>query len=184
MSDTIEIGCACGQVALTLDRGPFFSTECHCTSCRTAGEALAALPLSRPMLNPNGGTHFVLYRKDRIAFARGADLLTAYRLQPDSPTRRVVASCCKTPVFLEFQHGHWLSLYSALWLEGALPPPEVRTVVSDRQGLPELDGDIPAGKLPTARFYARLLVAWIAMGFKSPAIVLSQPEETISDAIA
>ena len=75
MSDTIEIGCACGQVALTLDRGPSFSTECHCTSCRTAGEALAALPLSRPMLNPNGGTHFVLYRKDRIAFARGADLL-------------------------------------------------------------------------------------------------------------
>jgi hypothetical protein len=136
------------------------------------------------MLNPNGGTHCVLYRKDRIAFGKGLDLLTAYRLKPDSPTRRVVASCCNTPVFLEFQHGHWLSLYSSLWLEGTLPPPELRTMISDRSGLPELDRDIPAGKLQTAGFYARLLGAWIAMGFKTPEIALSRPEETILDATA
>ncbi|MAN78269.1 MAG: hypothetical protein CML24_14040 [Rhizobiales bacterium] len=184
MTDAVEISCTCGQVGLALERAPIISTECHCTSCRTAGDALQALPLARPMLNPSGGTHFVIYRKDRVALSRGLDLLTAYRLKPDSPTRRVIASCCNTPVFLEFQHGHWLSLYSSLWLEGTLPPPEIRTVVSDRQGLPELDGNVPASWRHTAGFYARLLGAWIAMGFKTPEIALSRPEETIMGAAA
>ncbi|WP_421950707.1 GFA family protein [Pelagibacterium sp.] len=180
MVDT-EIGCDCGQVSLTLRQDPFFSTECHCTSCRTAGEALAALPLARPMLAANGGTPFVMYRKDRVVFDKGLDLLAAYRLKPESPTRRVLASCCNTPIFLEFQNGHWISFYTSLWPEGSLPPPRIRTVVSDRQGMPPLDDDIPAGKLQTAGFYARLLGAWIAMGFKSPAIALSQPDKTLAD---
>ena len=184
MSDAIELSCVCGQVGLRLEREPIIATECHCTSCRTAGEALAALPLARPMLDPSGGTPFVLYRKDRIAFTRGQGLLTAYRLKPDSPTRRAIASCCNTPVFLEFQHGHWLSLYSSLWPQGTSPALELRTMVSDRQGLPALDGAIPSGKLQTAGFYARLLGAWIAMGFKSPAIALSRPEQTIAGSAA
>lgn len=184
MSETVDLSCSCGQVALRIEREPIIVTECHCTSCRTAGGALAALPLARPMLDPNGGTPFVLYRKDRVAFTQGQDLLTAYRLKPDSPTRRVIASCCNTPVFLEFQHGHWLSLYSGLWPEGTSPAPELRTVISDRLGLPALDGDIPAGRLRTAGFYARLLGAWIAMGFKSPAIALSRPEQTIAGGAA
>ena len=184
MSETTEISCGCGKAALTLHQGPFIATECHCTSCRTAGEALAELPLARPMIGQNGGTHFVLYRKDRVTFSKGLDVLAAYRIKPDSPTRRVVASCCNTPIFLEFQNGHWLSLYGSLWPDGAVPPADLRTVVADREGLPPLDDAIPAGKLQTARFYARLLGAWIAMGFKSPTIALSHPDRAISDIAA
>lgn len=184
MSETHEISCACGQTALALHKDPFIVTECHCTSCRTAGETLGILPLARPMLSRNGGTHFVLYRKDRVTFSKGLDLLAAYRLKPGSPTRRVVASCCNTPIFLEFQNGHWLSFYGSLWPDNALPPAQLRTVVSDREGLPPLDDAIPAGKLQTARFYALLLGAWIAMGFKSPTIDLPRPDRTISDIAA
>ncbi|WP_417580822.1 GFA family protein [Pelagibacterium sp.] len=184
MSGITKLSCDCGEVVLTLKADPFITTECHCTSCRTAATALEILPLARPMLSPNGGTQFALYRKDRVSIDKGISVLTAFRLKPESPTRRVVASCCNTPVFLEFQHGHWLSVYSSFWPEGASLAPELRTVVSDREGMADLDNDVPAGKLPTAGFYARLLGAWIAMGFKSPTIALSRPDKAISEMTA
>jgi hypothetical protein len=171
MTQDFQLACACGKVHLEVERTPIISTECHCNSCREAGARLDKLPVSHSILEPNGGTHFVLYRKDRIRFTQGADLLREFRLTPTSKTRRVVAGCCNTPVFLEFEGGHWLSLYAGLWPEGSLPPLELRTMTGDRR--PEgvaLDGDVPSGALQTARFYAKLLGAWIAMGFKSPKI--------------
>lgn len=171
------VTCECAQVAIELDGAPFISTECHCTSCREAAARLEQLPLARPMLEGNAGTQFVLYRKDRVQILRGQHLLEAFRLGPKAPTRRVISRCCNSPVFLEFQSGHWLSLYSSLWPEETRPKPQLRTMTGDRTDQAALDDAVPAGPLQTWRFYAKLLGAWIAMGFKSPKIGIGEDTE-------
>lgn len=173
MTDAMEITCACGCVRLAVDKAPIVSTECCCDSCRAAGERLQALPGSPLLVNGHGGTRFVLYRKDRVRFLKGADLLREFRLKPDSKTRRVVAACCNTPVFLEFQGGHWLSLYGLLWPAEALPPLELRTMTSDLPAGTVLPDDVPNGRRQSFSFFAKLLGAWIAMGFRSPKIAVS-----------
>jgi hypothetical protein len=176
MTQIAQLACACGRVRLDAARAPIISAECHCNSCREAAARLQALPPSRPFLGANGGTHFVLYRKDRVRFLEGTEMLKEFRLTPASKTRRVVASCCNTPVFLEFQGGHWLSVYACLWPQGMLPPVDLRTMTSDLPDGSVLAGDIPSGKRQTLSFYAKLLGAWIAMRFRSPAITVVNGE--------
>jgi hypothetical protein len=101
MTQITELQCACGQVRFTMDRGPLLSVECCCTSCRTAGGVLEQLPGAPRVVGRNGATQLVLYRKDRIHFTEGAALLKEYRLTLDSPTRRIVANCCNTPICLD-----------------------------------------------------------------------------------
>lgn len=171
------VTCECAQVAIELDGAPLICAECHCNSCRQAAKRLEQLPLTRPMLEGNAGTQFVLYRKDRIQFLRGQHLLEAFRLGPKAPTRRVISRCCNSPVFLEFQSGHWLSLYASLWPEETRPTPQLRTMTGDRTDHMALDDAVPASTLQTWRFYAKLLGAWIAMGFKSPEIRIGEETE-------
>ncbi|ODT75006.1 MAG: hypothetical protein ABS76_35565 [Pelagibacterium sp. SCN 64-44] len=174
MSKTKTLACACGQFHVELDGDPFIATECHCDSCRQAAARLAALPPAFPLQAASGGTPYILYRKDRVRFPDGTGALHAFRLSDSAPTRRVLTACCNSPVFLEFQGGHWLSLYAGLWPEAARPATEIRTMTSD---LPEdhvLDDALPTGKWHTLGFYAKLLAAWIAMGFKVPKIEVTQ----------
>lgn len=131
---------------------------------------MQSLPSAGPVLEPNGGTRFVLYRKDRVRFSRGAEHLKAFRLTAQSSTRRVLAACCNTPVFLEFQHGHWLSLYASLWSEGASPPIAERTMTIDRPPGTPLPDDVPNSKRQSLSFFLSLLGAWIAMGFRAPKV--------------
>ena len=170
MTQSTRLNCSCGQFEMVVTGEPFIATECHCNSCREAGERMAKLPLARPMLEDNGGTRFVLYRKDRVEITRGKELLRAHRLSGTAPTRRVVTTCCNSPVFLEFKGGHWLSVYSRMWPAGQAPLPSIRTMTSDRAADVVLDGAIPSGAWQTAGFYGKLLTAWIAMGFKVPTI--------------
>jgi hypothetical protein len=170
MRQTTPLGCACGQVNLQMEGAPIVSVECCCNSCRAAGARMQTLPAAPPLLDANGATRFVLYRKDRIRVLEGADRLKEFRLTPEAKTRRVVATCCNTPVFLEFTNGHWLSLYGCLWPEGTLPPLEMRTMTGDLPAGSVLPDDVPNGKRQPLSFFVKLLGAWIAMGFRSPKI--------------
>jgi hypothetical protein len=172
MTQITRLACACGQVHLEVERAPIVSAECHCDSCREAGARLQTLAAAPQVLEANGGTRFILYRKDRVRFLQGAELLKEFRLKPGSKTRRVVATCCNTPVFLEFESGHWLSLYACLWPEGTLPPLELRTMTSDLPDRSVLSNDLPNGKRQSISFFAKLLGAWIRMGFKIPKITV------------
>ena len=172
MSPNHHLACACGKTQLTLQGSPITSTECYCDSCRAAGARLAHLPCARPMLDRRGGTRFVLYRKDRVQFTAGADQLKEFRLSTGAATRRVVATCCNTPVFLEFEGGHWLSLYGGLWPDGTLPLLEMRTMTGDLPDASVLPSDVPNLKRQSGVFFAKLLKAWIAMGFRSPRIAV------------
>ena len=163
-----ELNCQCGQVSLGLDGPPILSAECCCTSCRRAGETLQRLPGAPRILGEHGTTSFVLYRKDRVRFASGDEHLREHRLTPDAPTRRVVAACCNTPLFLEFKGGHWLSLYGGLWPAGALPRLQMRTMTSDLPDPAVLPDDVPNARTQSLSFFVKLLAAWIAMGFRTP----------------
>lgn len=170
-----QLACTCGQVQIVVEKAPIIATECHSKSCRTAGTRLRALPGAPSFLQSNGGTHFVLYRKDRIRFVKGAELLKDFHLTAEAPTRRVVAGCCNTPIFLEFKSGHWLSLYSCLWPKATLPALELRTMTSDLPNGTTLSRDVPNGKRQSVLFFANLLGAWIAMGFRVPKLPVNAP---------
>jgi hypothetical protein len=176
MTHVTPLACACGQVGLEVERAPIVTAECHCNSCRAAGTRLQTLSGAPPVLEANGGTRFVLYRKDRVRFLDGVERLAALRLTPEAKTRRVVATCCNTPVFLEFENGHRLSLYGCLWPEGTRPPLELRTMTSDLPDSAVLPDDVPNAKQQSFSFFAKLLGAWIAMGFRSPKITVGQGE--------
>ena len=162
-----NLSCTCGEVRLTVEGPHIASVECMCASCQTAAKALETLPGAAPVLDNKGATPFVMHRKDRIAIVAGQDMLKAYRLRDDAGTRRVVAACCNTPVFMELKGGHWLSLYAALWPEEDRPAIEMRTMTGTRNDLPS---DVPNLKTHSLGFYGRLFGAWAKMGFRNPQI--------------
>ncbi len=170
MSKTTTLACACGQFHVEVTGAPFITAECHCNSCRSAAQRLATLPPAFPLTGATGGVPYILYRKDRVRFPDGTASLAEFRLSDSAPTRRVLTTCCNTPVFTEFQGGHWLSLFAGLWPEAQRPAMQIRTQTGDVPEGTTLDDTLPAGGMVTAGFYARLLGAWIAMGFKVPKV--------------
>ena len=170
MPSVQQVACRFGEVTLNLTGTPIACVDCCCNSCRAAGLRLQRLPGAQRLLGPHGTTRFVMYRKDRVAFLAGVERLAAFRLSADAGTRRVLATCCNTPLFLELTGGHWLSLYGGLWPEDARPPLQMRTMVGDLPDPSVLPADVPNLKQHSLRFYARLMKAWIAMGLRSPDI--------------
>jgi hypothetical protein len=161
------VSCTCGEVALALDGPPITTAECHCASCREAARRLAA---GSSVGETNGGTRFVLQRKDRVRVLQGEDRLAAFRLTPDAATRRIVANCCDAPMWLEFSAGHWISVYAARWPENTAPAPVLRTMTRDvPEGTVLADG-IPNARTHSAGFMGRLLWAWMRMGFRNPPV--------------
>lgn len=174
MSKTRNIGCACGSTRLEVSGAPIIVTECLCKSCRAAADRLAKLPGAKTILTPYGATASALYRKDRIRIVSGADDLAEFRLTPDAGTRRVVATCCNTPVFMEMKGAHWLDFYLHLWPDAARPEADIRTMVGDLADPSVLPGDIPNLRAQSVSFYAKLLWTWIAMGFRNPRIHVAE----------
>jgi len=161
--------CQCGRVVFEAAGEPIVSVACDCASCREAGRRIEALPGAAPVIDDDSGTAFVLYRKDRIRCTSGGDLLEEHRLVPESPTRRVIATCCRSAMFLEFSKGHWLSMNRARFADA--PPIEMRTMSGDRPDGPPPAGMVPAYKTHSVRFMWRLFTAWAAMGFRVPKAV-------------
>lgn len=169
---TQTLSCTCGQVRLAVETAPIASVECCCTSCREASARLARLPGAVPALGPFGTTRFELHRKDRVRVLADEENLSEFRLTPKSKTRRVIATCCNTPVFLEFKGGHWLSLYGTLWPKGTLPPLQMRTMAGDLPDPSVLPDDVPNARSHSLSFFAKLLRAWVAMRFRSPKVAV------------
>lgn len=167
---TATLTCACGQAVLNVQGNPIVSCECLCADCQRAGSFLQSLPGAPSILDDRGATRFELYRKDRVSCDRGQRLLSEHRLSPNSKTRRVIAACCSTPMFLEFTHGHWLSVYGGLWPAASLPSLQLRTMTRSRAEGVVLPDDVPNPATHTFSFYAKLFGAWAAMSFRVPKI--------------
>lgn len=154
--------CTCGSVELEATGAPITSTVCYCESCQEGSRRIEALPNGRPVCDPDGGTAFVLYRKDRVEFSKGSQLLRGYKLKDESSTNRVVATCCNSAMYLDFEKGHWLSVCRAS-LRGDVSPLEMRMHTKSRPAGSDLPNDVPSYPAYSLKFMAKLFAAWIAM---------------------
>lgn len=160
--------CTCGELKIEAVGKPILGVACYCESCQTAAKQLG-FPQQAPLAEPDGGTPFVLYRKDRVVLP-ASDSLREHRLSPTSTTRRVIATCCDTPLFLEFENGHWVSIYASRFVPHERPGIEMRTMTRDAPPGVEFTDQIPSYSTHGGGFMARLLWTWVLMGFRSPRI--------------
>lgn len=171
-NSTTVLKCQCGEVSFSVIDEPIISAECLCSDCQAAGAFLQKQSNSPKILDENGATRFVIYRKDRVKFHSGQEKLIPHYLNQEKKTRRVISGCCNTPIFLEFKNGHWLSIYGLLWSTEKIPPLEIRTMTRSRPRGIMLPNDVPNPKTHTLLFYFKLFKAWAVMGFKAPKINL------------
>ncbi|MDY6961080.1 MAG: hypothetical protein SV862_04190 [Pseudomonadota bacterium] len=174
MQELQSITCRCRAARLTISGPSIMSSECMCTSCRLASEFFAALPDGVGVTDGKGATHVIIHRADKIACDAGAERLQQHRLTPDSPTRRIFADCCNTPMFLDFEPGHWVSLYAKNLPETARPAVEYRMFCSDLVDADRLPSDVPNGRpIPLGAAW-RLASSFALMGFRSPTVPFLQ----------
>jgi hypothetical protein len=161
--------CRCGKVELEIVGAPILRGICYCASCQEAGRRFQAAPGVDPVMSEDGGTDYVLYRKDRVRCVRGGDLLEERRLKPGSPTRRMYARCCDTAMFLDFTKGHWLTVYRGR-LPDDIAPATMRMMTGERPEGVILPDDMANYPGHSGKFMLKLLGAWMAMGFRRPAV--------------
>lgn len=114
------------------------------------------------MRDASGGTYYALYRKDRYRVTRGAELLDYWKLR-DTPTNRVVATCCNSGLFVNYDSGpHWVSVYRPGY-HGAAPALQMR--VNTKWAAGPVPDDVPAYRSFPLDFVWRLVKARIAMMF-------------------
>ncbi len=167
MKHSRSASCHCGAFTLRTEGAPIVVTACYCKSCQAAAPGLPASD-APPLLEADGGTRCALYRKDRVHWTHEPSALREHRLTPTSKTRRVVATCCDTPMFMEFTNGHWLSLYTGRFPPADQPPLETRVMTRDAPEGTRFTGDVPAAAGHSGGFFVRLLWAWACMGFRAP----------------
>jgi hypothetical protein len=166
--------CQCGKVKFEAVGPPILTASCYCTSCQEAGRRFEELASAPSVLDPDGGSGFILYRKDRVQCVMGQGYLEEHRLKLDSPTRRVVAMCCNSAMFLDVTIGHWLSMYRNRFPTGA-PPLEMRLMTKERRVGVELADDLPNYSAHSGKFMLKLIAAWVAMGLRRPEITWGRP---------
>jgi hypothetical protein len=160
---SFSASCACGQVTVGATGAPIVSAACYCRDCQEGGRRIEALPNAGAVLEPDGGTAYLLFRRDRIACSKGATLLKSHKLKDASPTNRVVATCCNSAMFVNFDKGpFWVSAYRARF-HGTLPPVEIRVCTKSRPGDAEFADDVPNYPGYPIRMIARLLKSGAAM---------------------
>ena len=155
--------CSCGSVTLEVNGPPITSVVCYCDDCQEGSRQIEALPNARLVRDPDGGTSYVLYRKDRVRFSRGAHLVKGYKIREKSPTSRIVATCCNSAMILNFDDGKWwVDVYRAS-IHGDVLPLQMRICTKFKSGNSDVPSDVPSYSTFPVKFIAKLIAAKIAM---------------------
>jgi hypothetical protein len=156
--------CSCGSVEIEARGTPITSAVCYCDSCQEGSRQIEALTNAAPILTPDGGTPYILFRKDRITYSRGVELLKGYKVDEKSPTSRVVATCCNSAMVMRFDDAkHWVPVYRARFQVDDLPPLQWRICTKFKPENAEIPTDIPSSSMYPAGFLWQLLTSKISM---------------------
>jgi len=158
----MRVSCACGKVACQASGAPIAAVACYCDDCQQGSHQIEALQNAPAVADGEGATEYLLYRRDRLTCSRGRELLRDLRLREKSPTKRVVASCCNSAMYLDFEKGHWLSVYRARFT-GTVPPLQMRIQTRFKPTPGGAGNDLPAYPGFSLRLIAKLLFARAAM---------------------
>jgi hypothetical protein len=155
--------CSCGSVEIEALGTPIASVVCCCDSCQEGSRQIESLPNAPPILGADGGTAYILYRKDRVQYAKGAQLLRDHKTDVKSTTNRVVAACCSSAMVMRFDDAkHWVPVYRARF-EGELPPLQWRICTKYKRENAEVPADTPSSTMYPAGFMWKLLTSRISM---------------------
>jgi hypothetical protein len=155
--------CSCGSLELEAIGAPITSVACYCDDCQEGSRQIEALPNARPVRDSDGGTAYVLYRKDRVECSRGVQFLQSYTLREKSATNRVVATCCNSAMFMNFDDSkHWVPVYRARF-QGEVPPLEMRICTKFKPDSSDVPSDVRSYSTFPFKFVAKLVGARIAM---------------------
>jgi hypothetical protein len=100
----------------------------------------------------------------------GCERLQAHCLTPESPSRRIMASCCETPLFGDCMKGFSVSIYRGRIRDAPLPSIRVMTSDLPDDVVPPDDG-LPRYRGRPGKFMLSLVTTWVSMGFRLPKIV-------------
>ncbi len=158
--------CSCGSVEIEALGTPITSVVCYCDSCQEGSRQIEALANASPILGDDGGTAYTLYRKDRITYAKGAQLLQGYKIDEKSTTSRVVATCCNSAMVMRFDDAkHWVPVYRARLHGDDVPPLQWRICTKFKPEHAAVPTDIPSSAMYPAGFMWKLLTSKISMLF-------------------
>jgi hypothetical protein len=161
--ETHRLRCACGAVECAAQGSPIGTAVCYCDDCQKAGHEIEALPGASQVLDPDSGTGLTLFRANRFSVTRGSEELTAHKLNANSATSRMVASCCNSAMYLAFDRGpHWVSTFRNRFV-GEQPPIGYRLMTKYRTSpMPYLD-DVPTYPKFPMGFLWLVLRDWASM---------------------
>ena len=142
---------------------PIVSSVCYCVDCQNGSRQIEELPNAGSVREADGGTAYILFRKDRLSCSKGASLLKNYKVKAGSATNRVVASCCNSAMFMNFDKGpFWVSAYRARF-QGGLPPLEMRICTRSRPNGVAIPADAPSYPGYPVTLTMKLLTSGLAM---------------------
>lgn len=160
----IVVPCSCGSVEMQVFGVAMMSVVCYCDTCQRGSQQIEELPNTEPVRDPDGGTAYVLYRTDRIAYSRGAELLKPLKID-ETATSRVYASCCNSAMVMRFDDArHWVCMYRARF-RGDAPALDYRICTTFKPAGVEIPNDVPSSAMYPGGFAMKLLKAKFAMLF-------------------
>jgi hypothetical protein len=157
------IRCSCGSVEIEAFGSPITSVVCYCDTCQKGSGQIEALTNALPILGPDGGTAYILFRKDRIKYSKGVELLKGYKIDEKSTTSRVVATCCNSAMLMRFDDAkHWVPVYRAR-IQGDTPPLQWRICTKFKSANALVPTDVPSSAMYPAGFMWKLLASRFSM---------------------
>jgi hypothetical protein len=164
---TATVNCVCGQVAVEATGAPIASVVCYCDDCQEGARQIRSLPNAVSIDDPDGGTAYLAYRKDRVSYLKGASLLRHHKIRENSATNRVIATCCNSAMLLSFDDGkHWVDLYRSR-CEGDVLPVQMRICTKFKPDGRANPTGVPENSRYPMSFLAKLVVAKVAMLLQS-----------------
>jgi hypothetical protein len=160
---TATLTCACGQVAVEATGEPIACAVCYCDDCQEAARQIQSLPQALPIQEADGGTAYLVYRKDRVTCLKGTALLRSHKIRQNSATNRMIATCCNSALLLNFDDGkHWVDLYRSR-CQGEVAPVQMRICTKFKPAGSALPIDAPQYTRYPTSLLLKLVLARIAM---------------------